>query len=85
VCAPTTQQVVVLPLPSCDDLKCRVFAALARCYALLGSKPKELKAALRKGADIALANRSKLAPTVRRACACGGACACAWLLRVSDG
>ncbi len=58
---------MVLPLPSCDDLKCRVLAALASCYRLLGSKPKELKAALRKGSDIATANRKKLAPTVRRA------------------
>ena len=60
-------QVVVQPLRSCDELKCAVVAALAQAYALHGAaKHKERKAALRKGADIASANRKKVAPTHRR-------------------
>ena len=64
-CCLRAQQVVVLPLPSCDELKCRVFGTLASCYAALRTKPKELKAALRKGHDLAVANRKKQAPGAR--------------------
>ena len=67
-------QVVVQPLRSCDELKCAVVAALAEAYGMHGAaKHKERKAALRKGADIASANRKKVAPAHRRVAAGRGA------------
>jgi len=57
---------MLLPsLPSCDDLKCRVFSALARCYALAGSGKKE-QAVLRGGRELAASNRRRLSPAQRR-------------------
>lgn len=57
------QQVLVLPLPACDDLKCRVFSALADCYTLAGpGKGRELRAVLRTGRDLATAARAKGGP-----------------------
>jgi len=61
-----SQQVLVLPLPSCDDLKCRVYAALASCYRLAGAgKAAEARAALRHGMDLAATCRKRQGPAHR--------------------
>jgi len=61
------KQVLLASLASCDDLKCRVFSALARCYSLAGAGQKKELGALRSGRELAAANRKRLAATHRRA------------------
>ena len=64
---------LLAPLSSVDDTRCRVLSVLSSCWGLCEGnaerRAKEQKAALRAGRDLAAANRKKLAPASRRALA----------------